>query len=322
MAMTLSRRRPVKGEELADGGREGTPVVEEPYRFTDRLYRAETSNDVYEAALDSITRALGCSRASILLFDDAGIMRFAAWRNLSDAYRRAVEGHLPRTRDVKDPHPVCIQDIETANLPKSLKDTIKAEQIGALAFFPLVASGALIGKFMTYYGARHVFSDAELALALTIARQLGFSLERRRAEEALRETQRQLVSELAATQQLHKISTHLINASDVEMLYEKILDAAVAIMRSDFASMQMFYPERGELRLLGYRGFNLIAAASFEWVRRGSGTTCSVALATGQRSIVPDIELSNFMAGTAELETFRQTGIRAMQSTPLGRGLN
>jgi PAS domain S-box-containing protein len=32
---------------------------------------------------------------------------------------------------------------------------------------------------------------------------------------------------------------------------------------------------------------------------------------------VPDIELSNFMAGTAELETFRQTGIRAMQSTPL-----
>ncbi len=184
--------------QAADGGSAATRVAEELYRFTERLYRAGTRNDVYEAALDIITRALGCRRASILLFDDAGIMRFAAWRDLSDGYRRALEGHSPWTRDVKDPQPVCVQDIEAANLPESLKDTIKAEQIGALAFFPLVASNALIGKFMTYYDARHVFSDAELALSLTIARQLGFSLERRRAEDALRETQRQLESELAA----------------------------------------------------------------------------------------------------------------------------
>ena len=133
----------------------------------------------------------------------------------------------------------------------------------------------------------------------------------------MRETQRQLASELAANRQLQKISTQLIHASDVEVLYEKILDAAVAIMRSDFASMQMFHPERGELRLLAYRGFTPIAAASFEWVRPGSGTSCSAALATGHRSIVPDIELSDFMAGSEELETCRQTGIRAMQSTPL-----
>ena len=75
------------------------------YEFTDRLYRSESANDVYEAALDAIARALGCRRASILLFDDAGIMRFAAWRGLSDDYRRAVEGHSPWTRDVKDPQP-------------------------------------------------------------------------------------------------------------------------------------------------------------------------------------------------------------------------
>jgi GAF domain-containing protein len=137
------------------------------------LYRAETQHDVYEAALDIITRALGCRRASILLFDDAGIMRFAAWRGLSDGYRRALEGHSPWTRDVKDPQPVCIQDIEAANFPESVKETIEAERIGALAFIPLVANNALIGKFMTYYGARHAFSDAELALSLTIARQLG-----------------------------------------------------------------------------------------------------------------------------------------------------
>jgi GAF domain-containing protein len=255
--MTLSESR-IRRMKAANGGRDGTLVVEELNRLTDKLYRAETSTDVYEAALDTITRALGCSRASILLFDDAGIMRFAAWRGLSDAYRRAVEGHSPWAREIKDPQPICIQDMEAANLPEPLK--VRAEQIGALAFIPLVANGALIGKFTTYYDARHVFSEAELALALTIARQLGFSLERRRAEQTLRETQRQLVSELAATRQLQQISTQLIHASDAEVLYDQLLDAAVAIMRSDFASMQMFYPQRGELRLLAYRGFNPTAA--------------------------------------------------------------
>src|SRR5215472_4533260 len=41
--------------------------------------------------------------------------------------------------------------------------------------------------------------------------------------------------------------------------YEKILDDAVALMCSDFASLQMLFPERGsggELRLLAFRGFN------------------------------------------------------------------
>ena len=136
-------------------------------------------------------------------------------------------------------------------------------------------------------------------------------------EEKLRETQRQLASELAATQQLQQISIQLINASDPQALYEKILDAAVAIMRSDFASMQMFYPERGELRLLAYREFSPTAAASWEWVGPGARTSCGVALATGARSILPDIELSDFMAGSEALEFFRQAGIRAMQSTPL-----
>src|SRR3954451_7721393 len=92
-------------------GKGGTPVIEELYWLTDRLYRAETPNDVYEAALDAITRALGCTRASVLLLDDTGTMRFAAWRGLSDAYRRAVEGHSPWPCNVKDPQPVCIHDV-------------------------------------------------------------------------------------------------------------------------------------------------------------------------------------------------------------------
>src|SRR5262245_32803515 len=72
------------------------------YDFTDRLFRAGSIDDIYDAALDAIIRALDCERASILLFDDAAVMKFVAWRGLSDGYRQAVEGHSPWSRDTKD----------------------------------------------------------------------------------------------------------------------------------------------------------------------------------------------------------------------------
>jgi len=174
------------------------------YQFTDRLFRAESEADIYEAALDAIIRALGCERASILLFDASHTMKFVAWRGLSDDYRHAVEGHSPWTRATKDPQPISIGDIDAADLDPSLKATVKAEGIGALAFIPVTEKGELVGKFMTYYNAAHAFSEAEMVLAVTIARQLGFSLERRSAEQAtellLNESQHRIRNTLATVQ--------------------------------------------------------------------------------------------------------------------------
>ena len=154
------------------------------YEFTDNLFRALSPEDVYEAALVAIRRALGCDRASILLFDDAGVVRFVAWTGLSEEYRRAVDGHSPWSSDVKDPEPICIADIEASDLPEPLKSTVRLEGIGAVAFIPLVVEGHLIGKFMAYYPTPHDFSRAEINLAITIARQLGFGIQRNRAEKS------------------------------------------------------------------------------------------------------------------------------------------
>ena len=174
------------------------------YQFTDRLFRAASADDVYDAALDAIVNALGCDRASILMFDHAGVMKFAAWRGLSDAYRAAVERHSPWTRETKDPHPIAIDDLDQAELDAPLLATVKAEGIGALAFIPLIVKGQLVGKFMSYYTAPHLFTAEELDLAVTIARQLGFSIERMRAEEAkellLNESKHRIKNTLATVQ--------------------------------------------------------------------------------------------------------------------------
>jgi PAS domain S-box-containing protein len=154
------------------------------YRFTDGLFRASSLSDVCDAALAAIGQALGCRRSSILLFDQASVMRFVAWSGLSDAYRSAVEGHSPWTRETKNPQPICIDNIASADFPTALKSVIEAEGIVALAFIPIVADDEIIGKFMTYYDVPHNFMDAEVNLSLTIARQLGFALERMRSEQA------------------------------------------------------------------------------------------------------------------------------------------
>src|SRR5262249_36777862 len=110
-------------------------------------------------------------------------MRFVAWRGLSDGYRKAIEGRSPWTREARDPQPFAIDDIDADELDTSLKATVKAEGIGALAFIPLTARGEVVGTFMANYPLPHVFTDIDIIVAVTIARQLGFGLERLGAEE-------------------------------------------------------------------------------------------------------------------------------------------
>ncbi|HKN88278.1 MAG TPA: response regulator [Nitrospiraceae bacterium] len=152
------------------------------YHFTDRLHRAASLTDVYNSALDSILSGLQCERASILLFDAMGVMRFVGWRGLSEHYRHAVEGHSPWKRSETNPQPLCISDIDAADIAEPLKSVVKNERISALTFIPLVVNARLIGKFMTYYDAPHIFTNEELSLAITIARHVGLGVQRLRAE--------------------------------------------------------------------------------------------------------------------------------------------
>jgi PAS domain S-box-containing protein len=154
------------------------------HRFTDRLYRAASLNDIYEATLDAIGAALLCSRASIQRVDTDGVMRFAAWRGLSDHYRMAIEGHSPWKSDETNPQPVCIADIDRARFSPAIKGAAKQEGIGAIAFVPLMAAGKLVGKFVTYYDAPREFAQEDVELTLTLARQLGFGIERMRTDHA------------------------------------------------------------------------------------------------------------------------------------------
>src|SRR5262249_16116215 len=86
---------------------------------------------------------------------------------------------------------------------------------------------------------------------------------RKQAGHALLASRKEVRQELTDTKLLQRLSVELIREADVPALYRAIVDAAVSIMRSDFASMQMLHTDRGahgELRLLAHHGFTAEAA--------------------------------------------------------------
>jgi PAS domain S-box-containing protein len=303
------RPQPLPLSELAVANRQRDAL----YLLSEQLHQASTLDDIHFAAMDAIESALNCDRSAILLFDDAGIMQFVAWSGLSDNYRAAVTGHSPWTVNETDARPIAIDDVAASDIDESLKATVLGEGIHAVAFIPLVSDGALIGKFMAYFREPCAFTKDDVSVSLVIARQLAFAIQRQRTSE-------RLAAELNATQLLQQLSIEMAHEVDVDALYAKLVGVAKTLMRSDFASMQQYFPHlgaRGELKLIGHYGFSEEAAKFWAWVRADSSCTCGVAIVRRERVIASDVKNTEFMAGTPDQKQLLAAGIRAAQTTPL-----
>jgi hypothetical protein len=153
---------------------------------------------------------------------------------------------------------------------------------------------------------------------------------RRNRELALFDDDFEMRRHADVTLRLQQISTMLIGEGTNGALYEHVLDAAIDFMSADMGSMQVFRPERGELRLLAERGFHPESAAYWEWVRLDSGSTCGMALSAGCRVVVRDIEACEAMVGTGGPRRLPSVGhpSRSVHATygavgpPIGHDLN
>ena len=123
--------------------------------------------------------------------------------------------------------------------------------------------------------------------------------------------------ELDVAKRLQQVSMAMVQADNIQVLYDRILDTAMSIMQADFACIHILSPGKRLLRLLGHRGLNP-RAAQF-WARVGPDSVSSYAMALGiqERIIVPDVLASGALQGSQDLRIFVQNGIRAVQTTPL-----
>jgi hypothetical protein len=116
---------------------------------------------------------------------------------------------------------------------------------------------------------------------------------------------------------LYVAAIESMECADLATLHERMLDAAVRLSGSDFASLQLLDADGDELLLIAHRGFPPDAAAFWDRVGVESGTTCGKALERHQRVVVSDIEAAPFIRDTIDFRVYRDAGIRAVQTTPL-----
>jgi PAS domain S-box-containing protein len=161
-------------------------------RLTRAIGKSQTVDEIYGAALDALRAGLGVERASILLFDPDGVMRFKAYRGLSETYRQAVEGHTPWQADSPNPQPITVGDVLADRSLENYAPVFAAENIRALAFIPLVSRDRVIGKFMLYYAVPTEPHEDDLQLASLIAAQVAFAVERTKTEEQARRSEERL----------------------------------------------------------------------------------------------------------------------------------
>ena len=160
--------------------------------LTKAISRSRTVEEIYHAALDALNSGLGVERASILLFDPDGVMRFKAYRGLSDTYRRAVEGHTPWQPDSPNPEPIWVENVAADPSLADYLPTFAAEGIAAMAFIPLVSLERVIGKFMLYYAVPTAPTVEVVQLAGVIAAQVAFAVERTKTEHQVRRSEERL----------------------------------------------------------------------------------------------------------------------------------
>jgi signal transduction histidine kinase len=173
------------------------------YRLTDAVNRAPVLDGVYGPALEALSARLEVDRCAILLFDRAGVMRFKAWKGLSEAFRRAADGRSPWGPDTIDAAPIAAADVTAdpaSPLLPGLEEALAAERIRALAFVPLLQGDRVIGALMLSSGVARVFSLEELKMAQTIADQVAAAVTQKQTQ-ADRE---RLIEELLETVRMNQ----------------------------------------------------------------------------------------------------------------------
>ncbi|MBU0622610.1 MAG: EAL domain-containing protein [Gammaproteobacteria bacterium] len=180
--LKLANRKLVTSEEYGRKRLTQTRAISE---LSEAVSHAESLEQLYEVALDTLQYTVGCDRASILLFDPDGIIRFKATRGISEAYIQRFTGHSPWHPDEKNAHPILVPDSEQWENGKKLVPEFRKEGIRALGFVPLLHQGRLLGKFMVYFDKPHQFSEEEVQLIQTVAFHVGYAIGRKQAESAL-----------------------------------------------------------------------------------------------------------------------------------------
>ncbi|HEY0962574.1 MAG TPA: ATP-binding protein [Pseudomonadales bacterium] len=309
-----------KDQELRD-----TKLLQQ---ISSQLIHAQNPGALYAQILEAAVTLMKADKGTLQLFDaQSSELRLIAAHGVEPALHEAF---MVVTQESGTSCALALQTRERAIIPDFSRGAYSDSRAGimhraagvlAAQTTPLLTrSGELLGMLSTHWSAPWRPDERAMRMMDILARQTADLIERMRADSALRASEARLEMELADTKLLQTLSAQIIHEENIDTLYRKITEASVSIMQSDFASLQMYCPEdgsRGKLRLLASHGFGDHVERFWEWVDADRGTTCAIALRTGERFMSSDIQHCEQVVGTVDLAAFVAAGVNSAQTTPL-----
>ena len=152
-------------------------------RLGDAAECAGDLSDMYERALDAVTVGSGLAPQGEGL---SSTVRPASC-GLSEECRQTVDGYSPWPADGIEPLTAIVVDVERDAAWGAYRALLRAERIAALAFFPLLLRGRLLGRLTVYFTETRRLGDDEIQWATTVSQVTAQAIGLRRAElESLR----------------------------------------------------------------------------------------------------------------------------------------
>jgi signal transduction histidine kinase/ActR/RegA family two-component response regulator len=178
---------------------------------------------------------------------------------------------------------------------------------------PTGQSVTAINEALLIGGLRqHELTEAAQRLAAQLQSEIAV---RTRAEEALRESEGQLLAEVSALARLHELSASLWRSHDLRAGMEKMLDSAIALLGADMGTVQLLDSHKRVLEIVVQRGFQQDFLDFFREVSAADDCACGRTLREGGTTIIEDVETEDSYAPYRQIAA--AAGYRSVQSTPL-----
>jgi len=286
--------------------------------FTDAIRSEPNEQAVIERAVRMLAKELAADRAYATRHHPAQDLTHVVFQ-----FHGADVAPLPATLRFSDFPEAGQQTFEktlvfedTAN-DQSLTDRDKASLaamgVGAMISRPLRRDGSPIFALGVVSTLPRRWTPGEVALVEEATERTWEAVERAGAEDALRESEERLASDLANAELLRGLAERLVPEENLQSIYDEVLAATVAITRADAGIVQLYDPAAKSLELIASLNFSRTITDYFHRVDAGSRTPCGIALNTGQRAFADFAEEVEDFGG----QLLTGEGIQSAVAVPL-----
>ena len=153
--------------------------------LSEALSKAEKPKDIYELGLNAFINIVNADKTAICIFNEKDKMRLVASKNIGDTFIQQFQDFCEWKKETQFIKSILISDVNKDDSIERMQPFCKQEGIISIGFIPLIYQNNLLGKFVISFTAFHIFTEEEIQLIETIARDVAFAISEKNVQLAL-----------------------------------------------------------------------------------------------------------------------------------------